>query len=261
MKFSPFLIVSFCALFLSSCNKKIENDELVEPTDKLFEEAEILMEKEKFKDAAKVYSKIYFQHPTSEDGAKAELGEAFALYQEEKYEEAIYVLDDYIHLHPVNMDTAHAYHMKALCYYMQIPNVYRDQGVTAKALRALEIVVKKYPETEYAKDAASKIILVNDHLAGKSMEIGRLYLKKENPVAAIPRFQEVIKEYETTDHTSEALYRLVEAHLMLGLRDEAIKYASVLGHNYPKTNWYKYTRRLLDIVYDKGKKKDNDGKE
>jgi outer membrane protein assembly factor BamD len=235
-------------LFLSSCNKKDEDETIVQPADKLFKEAEAFMEKEKYKDAAKTYSKIYFQHPASDDGAKAELGEAFALAQMSKYEEAIDVLNDFLHLHPAHMETSYALHQKALCYYMQMPNVYRDQSVTAKALAALQEVVAKYPNSKYAQDASLKIDLVLDHLAGKEMEVGRLYMKKNNPVAAIPRFQEVIKKYETTSHAAEALHRLVEANLMLGLKKEALKYASILGHNYPQTKWYKYSRNLLTAM-------------
>jgi outer membrane protein assembly factor BamD len=249
MKIQYILLASALSLILSSCNKKDNDDEtLIEPADKLFQEAEGFMEKGKFKDAAKVYSKIYFQHPASEDGAKAELGESWALYQVSKYEEAINVLDDFIHLHPSHMDTAYAYHLKGLCYYMQIPNIYRDQSVTAKALQALRDVVEKYPTSKYANDAALKIDLVLDHLAGKEMEVGRLYMKKSNPIAAIPRFQEVIKKYETTSHAAEALHRLVEANLMLGITKEANKYASVLGNNYPKSKWYKYSKHLMDQI-------------
>jgi outer membrane protein assembly factor BamD len=248
MNIKYIFIASLLSLILSACNKKEEDETIIQPADKLFKEAEAFMEKEKYKDAAKTYSKIYFQHPASEDGAKAELGEAYALAQMEKYEEAIDVLNDFLHLHPSHMDTAYALHQKALCYYMQMPNVYRDQSVTAKALDSLKEVVAKYPNSKYAQDASLKIDLVLDHLAGKEMEVGRLYMKKNNPVAAIPRFQEVVKKYETTSHTAEALHRLVEANLMLGLKKEALKYASILGHNYPATKWYKYSRNLLDSL-------------
>ena len=254
MKIRYILLASALSFILSSCNKKENDDDIiVEPADQLFQEAEGFMEKRKFKDAAKIYSKIYFQHPASEDGAKAELGESWALYQLEKYEEAIDVLNDFIHLHPSHMDTAYAHHLKALCFYMQIPNIYRDQSVTAKALEALKEVKEKYPTTKYASDSLIKIDLVLDHLAGKEMEVGRLYMKKSNPIAAIPRFQEVLKKYETTSHAAEALHRLVESNLVLGIKTEAIKYASILGNNYPESQWYKYSKHLIDSLEKKTK--------
>ena len=239
---SLFLI---CAFLLVSCNKK-EDEDAIKPSAELFQEAEGYMQKKKYKDAAKTYSRIYFQDPGSEDAAKAELSEARALYEANKYYDAVDVIDDFLHLHPKHMDSAYALHLKALCYYMMIPNVYREQGVSQKAMDVLSEVITQYPETEYAKDAKEKFVFVQNHLAGKEMEIGRLYIRKYNPMAAISRFQNVLKKYETSVHTPEALYRLSAAHLMLGLDQEAQKYKDALMEKYLDNKWAAMLQKMWD---------------
>ena len=141
-------------------------------------------------------------------------------------------------MHPGNRDVAYANYLKALCYYEQISDVARDQQMTQRALDALEDVVRKYPDSQYARDARLKIDLTRDHLAGKEMAVGRYYLTRGNYLAAINRFRRVVDDFQTTSHTPEALHRLVEAYTAIGLPDEARKAASVLGHNYPGSDWY-----------------------
>jgi outer membrane protein assembly factor BamD len=170
---------------------------------------------------------------------------AFANYQSNKYDEAINALDRFIQLHPGHKDVAYAYYLRAISYYEQISDVGRDQNMTWLALQALENVVRRFPESRYSRDAILKLDLARDHLAGKHMEIGRFYLKKGEYLAAINRFRTVIKDYQTTTHVPEAMLRLVESYLALGVTEEAQATAAVLGYNYPGSAWYADSYVLL----------------
>ena len=184
------------------------------------------------------FEEVDRQHPYSVWATKAQLMTAFSAYQQGDYDEAIVALDRFIELHPGNPDAAYAYYLKGLCYYEQIADVTRDQRITQLALASLEDVVTRFPGTDYARDAALKIDLARDHLAGKEMEIGRYYLNQEQYTAAINRFRAVIENFQTTSHVPEALHRIAEAYTALGLVGEAQQVAAVLGHNYPGSVWY-----------------------
>ena len=179
---------------------------------------------------------------------KAQLMSAYALYQRNKYDESLVALDRFIQLHPGNRDAPYAYYLKALNYYEQIADVGRDQRLTDKALKALEEVVRRFPESVYARDARIKIDLTRDHLAGKEMEIGRFYERSGQEVAAINRYRTVIEKFQTTTHVPEALHRLTECYLAVGLREEAQTSAAVLGHNFPGSPWYQASYALLEGV-------------
>ena len=153
---------------------------------------------------------------------------AFASYQSRDYEQAITAARRYISLHPGNDETVYAYYLIGICYFEQIVDVGRDQGITENAYAAFDDVVRRYPETEYAADARLKMDMIQDQLAGKEMEIGRWYLRRNQHLAAINRFREVVDEYQTTSHTPEALYRLTEAYLSIGLESEAMAAACLL---------------------------------
>jgi outer membrane protein assembly factor BamD len=170
---------------------------------------------------------------------------AYALYQDNQFDEAILAADRFIQLHPGNRDIAYAYYLKAICYYIQITDVGRDQKITQEALRALEEVVRRFPDSRYARDAKLKLDFTRDHLAGKEMEIGRYYLKQAEYLAAMNRFKRVVDDYQTTTHVPEALERLVECDLALGMTDEAKKNAAVLGYNYPGSHWYSDAYELV----------------
>jgi outer membrane protein assembly factor BamD len=170
---------------------------------------------------------------------------AFSHYQALEYDDAIIALDRFIQLHPGSELTPYAYYLKALSYYEQITDVRRDQRITELALSALGEVVRRFPDTPYARDASLKIDLTNDHLAGKEMEIGRYYLGQGHYNAAIGRFRTVVERYQTTSHVPEALHRLTEAYLALGIVDEAKAAAAVLGHNFPGSEWYIDSYALL----------------
>lgn len=233
------------SLTLSGCKNKKGDDDLVTPAPELYSKGLQLLDQGKYVKAAEEFDKIFFQHPGDDITPQAELMHAYSLFLATEYDQAVDVLDIFIKLHPMNVDVAYAHYLKALSYYMQISNIHLDQSRTALAKVSFEEVIKRFPNTRYAIDAALKIDLVNDHLAGKEMEVGRYYLRKKNPIAAIKRFQNVIENYQTTSHTSEALYRLVVSYMALGLHVEAKKTAAVLGTNYGDSNWYRYSYDLV----------------
>jgi outer membrane protein assembly factor BamD len=201
--------------------------------------------------AVEYFQEVERQHPYSEWSRRAILMQAFAHYQANNYDEAIGDADRFISLYPGNQAAAYAHYLKAVCYFEQIVDVGRDQAATGQALDNLREVTSRYPHTEYALDARLKIDMVNDQLAGKEMTIGRWYLRQSDTLAAIGRFKTVVERYQTTSHAPEALYRLVEAYLTLGLLDEAKKDGAVLGYNYPGDQWY---RDAYDLLTSKGLK-------
>jgi outer membrane protein assembly factor BamD len=246
MKFTKSLFsIILISLSLVACKSKLKDNEEVTPAQELYSAGIKELEKGEYKKASSEFEKVFFQHPGNSITPKAELMQAYSLYLAGEYEEAVDVLDIFIKLHPRYEDIAYAYYLKALSTYVQISDVRLDQSKTKYAGEGLEEVIMRFPESKYAIDAALKIDLVNDHLAGKEMFVGRYYLNKRNPVAAIKRFQIVVESYDTTSHVPEALHRLVESNLMLGLVDEAKKYATVLSHNYPDNQWRKYSDNLL----------------
>ena len=246
MKNQKFLLSTFGLLILSviSCKSKFKEDEIVPPKES-YEAGIRDLRKGEYKKAAEHFELVFFQHPGHEITPQAELMQAYSLYLAGEYDEVTDVLEIFIKLHPRHQDIAYAYYLKALANYAQVSEVSLDQSRTRYAKEGFEELIRRFPNTKYATDAALKIDLVNDHLAGKEMLVGRYYLKKRNPIAAIKRFQTVIQEYDTTSHAEEALYRLVESNITLGLKDEAKKYAAVLKHNYPKGIWYHNASNLL----------------
>ena len=195
--------------------------------------------------AAKTFDEVERQHPYSSLATQSELMSAYSYYKDNKYDDAVNALDRFIQLHPGNPDAVYAYYLKGLCYYEQIVDVGRDQRVTELALESLNEVVTRYPNTPYARDARLKVDLARDHLAGKEMEIGRYYLVRDQYLAAINRFRRVIEQYQTTTHVPEALERLTECYLALGVKDEAQAAAAVLGYNFPGSDWYQDSYSLL----------------
>jgi outer membrane protein assembly factor BamD len=171
---------------------------------------------------------------------------AFSYYVARDYSKSVQSAQRFLSIHPGNKDAPYAFYLIALCYYEQISDVTRDQKVTQQALAALNDVVRRYPGTRYASDARLKIDLVTDHLAGKEMEIGRYYERSGKWLAASIRFRNVTEQYQTTSHAAEALFRLVESNLALGIPEEAQKYAAVLGRNYPGSMWYQKAFELMN---------------
>jgi outer membrane protein assembly factor BamD len=198
-----------------------------------------------YKSAAKSFSEVERQHPYSKWATKALLMQAFANYQRNAYDDAINAADRFITLHPGHKDTAYAYYLTAISQYEQISDVRRDQSRTQKALEALEQVSKRFPQSPYAADAANKAVMARDHLAAKEMEVGRYYLNKGSYLAGINRFKKVVTDYQTTSQVPEALYRLSEGYMALGVVSEAQTAAAVLGQNFPNSQWYKDAYTLV----------------
>ncbi len=215
------------------------------PVELLFNVGAADLDRHQWSDAVNYFREVERQHPYSEWSRRAILMTAYAHYQANAYADAIADADRFITLYPGNAATPYAYYLKAVCYFEQIVDVGRDQASTENAQGALGDVIKRYPRTEYAADAKVKLDMVSDQLAGKEMTIGRYYLRAGDPIAAIGRFRTVIDRYQTTSHAPEALYRLIEAYLTVGLVNEAIKDGAVLGYNYPGDVWYRDAYRLL----------------
>jgi outer membrane protein assembly factor BamD len=228
--------VSICAL--SACGGGKKEVYVEKPVDDLYNKAMDELVEERYPTAAKTFQEVESQHPYSVWATKGQLMGAYALYEAGNYGEAILAADRFIQLHPGHRDIAYAYYLRAISYYVQIVDVGRDQKTTELALKALDDVVRRFPDSKYARDAQLKLDFTRDHLAGKEMEIGRYYLNRGQYLAAINRFKRVIDNYQTTTHVPEALERLVECDLALGLTDEAKENAAVLGHNYPGSEWY-----------------------
>ena len=229
---------------LAGCAKKELNYQDATVSD-LYYLGRDYMWKKQYKLAAAAYDEVERQHPYSVWARRAELMSAYAHYLGNEYDDAILATERYLQLHPGSADAVYARYLKAICYYEQITDVGRDQKVTQQALDALNEVVLRHPGTEYATDAKLKLDLTRDHLAGKEMSVGRYYLKRHKPLAAIGRFRKVVEDYQTTTHVPEALERLTEAYLMLGVVHEAQASAAVLGANYPSSDWYKDAYTLL----------------
>jgi outer membrane protein assembly factor BamD len=188
--------------------------------------------------AVELFDAVEREHPYSTWATSAKLMAAYGEYMRNRYTEAVGALDRFIQLHPAHRDIAYAYYLRALCYYEQIADAQRDQRTTEQAMVALQDVANRFPNTPYARDARLKMDLARDHLAGREMNVGRFYQNRRLYVAAIGRFRRVVEEYQTTNHVPEALHRLTEIYLALGLVDEARRTASVLGHNFPGSPWY-----------------------
>ncbi len=215
------------------------------PVELLFNVGAADLDRHQWNDAVNYFREVERQHPYSEWSRRSILMTAYAHYQANAYAEAINDADRFITLYPGNAATPYAFYLKAVCYFEQIVDVGRDQASTESAQAALGDIIKRYPKTEYAADSRVKLDMVSDQLAGKEMTIGRYYLKNNDPIAAIGRFKKVVDSYQTTSHAPEALYRLIEAYLTVGLVDEAIKDGAVLGYNYPGDVWYRDAYHLL----------------
>ena len=232
------------ALALSACSSD-EVEYVERPVEELYNSALDQLLDGSYTAAAQEFDEVERQHPYSVWATKAQLMAAFSYYQTNQYDQAILSASRFIQLHPNSVDAPYAFYLVAISYYEQITDVGRDQRVTEQALAALGELGRRYPDTVYARDARLKIELARDHLAGKEMEIGRFYLAEGNFVSAINRFRIVIEQYQTTSHAPEALHRLAESYLALGVADEAQTAAAVLGHNYPGSLWYQDSYALL----------------
>jgi len=203
------------------------------------------LQQRRYPQAVELFDQLERDHPYSTWATNAKIMAAYGDYQRNRYVEAIAALDRFIQLHPAHRDIAYAYYLRALSFYEQINDAQRDQRATETAMAALQDVANRFPDTAYARDARLKIDLGRDHLAGREMVIGRFYQRQRLLNAAIGRFRRVVEDFQTTNHVPEALHRLTEIYLSLGLTDEARRTASVLGHNFPGNAWYQDSYALL----------------
>src|SRR5438552_8250514 len=241
------LLLALLAIPLGACSL-FQKDEVApdEPADKLYNEGVFLLNQRKeHKDAAKKFEEVERQHPYSEWARRALIMTAYARYETREYDEAITAARRYVTLHPGSPDAAYAQFLIGSSYFDQIPDITRDQARAEKAISALEEVVRKYPSSEYAANAKRKVEMARDQLAGKEMLVGRDYLQKRHFTGAINRFKVVVTQYQTTRHVEEALMRLTEAYMALGVVNEAQTAAAVLGHNFPDSPWYKDASSLV----------------
>jgi outer membrane protein assembly factor BamD len=216
-----------------------------EPADKLYNEGLTLLNQKEYVDSAKKFEEVDRQHPYSDWGRKSLLMAAFAYYEGGKYDDTITAAKRYVTLHPGSADAAYAQYLMASAYFDQIPDITRDQSRTERAMQSLAEVARKYPNTEYADSAKKKIEVARDQLAGREMMIGRYYLQKRDFIGAINRFKTVVTQYQTTRHVEEALMRLTECYMSLGIVNEAQTAAAVLGHNFPASPWYQDAYKLV----------------
>jgi len=242
--------VAVSSLTLAACAGQQRRPRLAyeeRPVEALYNTGYQRLQSRRWSDAIDYFQEVERQHPYSEWSRRAILMQIYAYYQNNNYAEAIAASDRFIQLFPGNPSAPYAFYMKALCNFEQITDVGRDQGYASAALTGLRDVARRYPGTSYATDAAVKIDMVNDQLAGKEMAIGRYYQRAGQPLAALNRYKSVIdnQDYQRTSHTPEALYRLVEVNLTLGLKEEAMRNGSVLGFNYPGSPWYAEAYALL----------------
>lgn len=246
----PVIAASIAGILLTGCStfgnkQKVKLAYVEHPAETLYNQALKRMDTKRWDDAILFFDEVERQHPFSRWARRSMLMSAFAHYQSGGYDEAVAGAQRFISLHPGSDSTPYAYYLIAICHYEQIFDVGRDQGTTVQAESALQQVVRRYPDSDYARDARLKLELTHDHLAGKEMDVGRYYLRADQQLAAIGRFKNVVKRYDTTSQVEEALHRLVEAYVSLGLIGEAKQIGSVLGYNYPSGDWYYESYNLL----------------
>lgn len=237
-------------LSLTACGQFGQNQEVEIPLEEqspeqIFTKGEALLASNDPIDAAQMFSEVERLYPYSDWARRGVIMSAFAYHEAREYEQSRGAAQRYLDFYPADEDAAYAQYLIALSFYDQIDNVSRDQGITFQALQALRTTIERYPDSEYARSALLKFDLALDHLAGKEMEIGRYYLKRGHFGAAINRFRVVVEEFQTTTHTPEALHRLVESYLSLGLDADAQTAGAILGYNFEGTDWYQDSYALL----------------
>ena len=253
MRFTTYrsaLLLGAVAISLTACNagrgRKGDTAYVARDVGTLYTAAKKNLDRGNYQLSAALFDEVERQHPYSVWARRAQLMGAFSYYMSKDYTKAIESVQRFLSIHPGNRDAPYAYYLVALSYYEQITDVSRDQKITSQAQDALGELIRRYPNTRYAADARLKLDLVRDHLAGKEMEVGRFYETRANWLGASMRFRRVIDTYQTTSHAPEALMRLTEAYLALGVPEEAKKAAAVLGANYPATDWYARAYKLMN---------------
>lgn len=247
-RFARFVLMGAVVVLLAGCNlfgqPKIKEEAII-PPETLYQQALDEMDKQRYVTAVATLEKLERQHPFSEFNEKAKLMEVYANYRIGKFQEAILAADRYMALYPSSKELPYVLYLKGNSYFGQIKDITRDQQISKDAIETYSLIVSNYPDSKYAKDARDKMVVGVDQIAGKEMSVGRYYLGNGNYPAAINRFRVVAEQFQTSTHIEEALFRLTEANLALGLVSEAQTAAAVLGHNYPQSKWYKQAFDLL----------------
>lgn len=238
-------------MMVSACSSNSEDRYVARDVEVLYNLAHDFLDRNRYKLAAAGFDEVERQHPYSIWARRAQIMAAYSHYESANYDDAILAAERFLSLHPGNSSAPYAYYLIALSHYEQIGDIRRDPQETYDAQEALVEIIRRYPDSEYARDARLKLDLTNDHLAGQDMEVGRFYLKRREFLAAAQRFRTVVIDYQTTSHVPEALHRLVEASLAMGIEPEAQRIAGVLGYNYPGNKWYGYS---YDLLQDRGLK-------
>ena len=247
-RFAAPLVAAALLFTAGACSKNKLNsvtEYVARDVNTLYSLAKERLDERKYLDAAKIFDEVERQHPYSVWARRAQLMSAFSYYMARQFPDAVSSAQRFLTIHPGNKDAPYANYLIAMSHYQQIEDVNRDQRITQQAADSFGELIRRYPQSRYAADARLKLDLINDHLAGKEMEVGRFYQRQGNWLAATIRFRTVIDKYQTTSHTPEALERLVESYLALGIPDEARKAAAVLGANYPGSKWYERSYRLI----------------
>ena len=256
-KYLILLQVFFCFLLLPNCSNNSKTVILKETKDsQIFIKGQSFLKSNDYKKAAIEFDKIYLNYPFSSLAPRAEIMTAYSLFQDNQINEAIGKLEEFIEMNPTGEDTKYAQYLLAMSYYVQIPDAGRDPMLSEKALKHFKIVTTKFPNSVYAKDAKFKINYIKNSLAQNELLIGMFYLKNNSPASSIKRFQAIIKNYQTTSVIPETLYRLCEAFLMLGLKEEAIKSSLLLSYNFPDNEW---TNLSKNIIKDTSELDENEG--
>ncbi len=244
---AAWLLLPVVALFLAGCwgKNKPETEVNVDPPDVLYNQALANLDSGDARRAKEKFEEIDKEHPYSDYARRAMLMNAYLSFRRGQYTDAINDAQRFVALFPASPDAAYAQYLIGESYFRQIPDVTRDQDIAHKAMDAMSEILQKYPDSEYAEDARNKIEVARDQLAGKEMQIGRYYQERRQYLAAVNRFKTVVEEYQTTRHVEEALERLTESYLALGLVQDAQTAAAVLGHNFPDSDWYKDAYRVL----------------
>jgi outer membrane protein assembly factor BamD len=256
-KYLMLLQVFFCILLLPNCSNNSKTVILKETKDsQIFIKGQSFLKSNDYKKAAIEFDKIYLNYPFSSLAPRAEIMTAYSLFQDNQINEAIVKLNEFIEMNPIGEHTKYAQYLLAMSYYVQIPDAGRDPMLSEKALKHFKIVTTKFPNSVYAKDAKFKINYIKNSLAQNELLIGMFYLKNNSPASSIKRFQAIIKNYQTTSVIPETLYRLCEAFLMLGLKEEAIKSSLLLSYNFPDNEW---TNLSKNIIKDTSELDENEG--
>ncbi|MBU3079171.1 outer membrane protein assembly factor BamD [Sphingomonas quercus] len=242
------LILIAAALPLAGCasnRNKADTRYVARDVDTLYNAAKYQLDRGRYPTAAALFDEVERQHPYSIWARRSQLMSAFSYYLARDYSKSAESAQRFLSIHPGNKDAPYALYLIAVDYYEQIEDVQHDQKITQQALDAMGELIRRYPDSNYAADARLKVDLINDHLAGKEMEIGRFYQRRADWLASVIRFRSVIDKYQTSSHVPEALMRLTESYLALGVPEEAKRAAAVLGSNYPGTEWYEHAYRLM----------------